>query len=375
MSFESPELTDGFVDDSMEHLNNIEQSLLDIEAAGKDADEDMINAVFRAAHSIKGGAGMLGFDTIKELAHKLENVLHMIRSGELEPVKDIIGVLLDGFDRLKELVLNINESEGMPIQDQVDKLVAVVTSGLPEADQGLATAQATVDVGPERVMEVDAVSLDQARRGGNNIFLLEYDLIHDFQAKDKYPWQVLKGIEDAGRIVDSKLDFAAVGDLESDFSNRIPLYVLYATILEAEHLGGLVGLDEKRITPIEDARESGRVAVAEQRVFGSFELVVENQIGRVALPAKVGRSDTADFQGVLRAGLEQCAGLVLDSSGLEEADVFFYQLLCAALRDFTAQDKPFGLVGDVAESLRNEAQDMGFVADVWRGLGARETFF
>lgn len=375
MSFESTELVDGFADDSMEHLDNIEQNLLDIEAAGKDADEDLINAVFRAAHSIKGGAGMLGFETIKELAHKLENVLHMVRSGGMEPTPEVVSVLLEGFDRLKDLISNVGDSENMPIQEQVDKLVALTSSGLPEADKGLTAQTATVDLGHERLMEVDAVSLDQARKGGNNIFLLEFDLIHDFQVKDKTPWQAIKGLQDAGRIVDCKLDFEAVGTLDSDFENRIPLYVIYATILEPEHLGGVVAIDEGRVTSIEEAREAGRVAIAEQRTFGPFELDDDKEVCLVVLPERVAIEHLGDLRLALLAGLDRCAGLALDVAGLKEADVFFFQLLCSAQRDFAAADKPFGLVGDMDEELRKEALGMGFVAEVWQGLGAREVFF
>ena len=58
----------GFVEDSKEHLGDIEESLLDIERTKDDFDEELVNSVFRAAHSIKGGAGMLGLEGIKELS-------------------------------------------------------------------------------------------------------------------------------------------------------------------------------------------------------------------------------------------------------------------------------------------------------------------
>jgi len=83
-----------FLEEAKEHLETIESDLLTIEEQGKHFDEDVVNKVFRAAHSLKGGAGFLGLMTIKELAHKLENILQLIRNFELEPTSEIIGRVL-----------------------------------------------------------------------------------------------------------------------------------------------------------------------------------------------------------------------------------------------------------------------------------------
>jgi len=56
-----------YIEESLEHLETIESDLLQIENGGVELDEEAVNKVFRTAHSIKGGAGFLGFNTIKEL--------------------------------------------------------------------------------------------------------------------------------------------------------------------------------------------------------------------------------------------------------------------------------------------------------------------
>lgn len=121
-------LIQSFVEDCREHLDNIETSLMDMEAAGAQQDPELVNNVFRLAHSIKGGAGMLGLDNIKALAHKLENVLHMVRSDELVPSHEVVDVLLKGFDRLTFLVDNIHKSETLSIDAQVAQLMAISRS-------------------------------------------------------------------------------------------------------------------------------------------------------------------------------------------------------------------------------------------------------
>ena len=74
-----------FLEDAREHLSGIEKDFLAIEAAGSAVDVALVNKVFRAVHSIKGGAGFLGLDAIKELAHAMENLLNLMRNGALVP--------------------------------------------------------------------------------------------------------------------------------------------------------------------------------------------------------------------------------------------------------------------------------------------------
>ncbi|HIL08660.1 MAG TPA: hybrid sensor histidine kinase/response regulator, partial [Candidatus Latescibacteria bacterium] len=72
-----------FIEESQEHLDGIENDLLRIEAAGAEIDDDLVNEVFRAVHSIKGGSSFLGLENITELAHAMESVLNMVRNRQL----------------------------------------------------------------------------------------------------------------------------------------------------------------------------------------------------------------------------------------------------------------------------------------------------
>src|ERR1700684_1928704 len=89
-----------YLAESREHLATIETDLLKIEQAGADIDEDLVNRVFRAAHSIKGGAGFFDLLKIQELAHRTESVLDLIREGKMIPNSEIVSILLLAFDKL-----------------------------------------------------------------------------------------------------------------------------------------------------------------------------------------------------------------------------------------------------------------------------------
>src|SRR5579863_858605 len=100
------ELITEYLAECREHLATIESDLLAMEQAGAAIDEQLVNRVFRAAHSIKGGAGFFDLNKIRELAHKTENVLDLMRSGQMYPDSENVGILLLAFDRLRELIAN-----------------------------------------------------------------------------------------------------------------------------------------------------------------------------------------------------------------------------------------------------------------------------
>ena len=83
-----------YIDESLEHLAGIETDFLEMEKAGSDIDVEQVNKVFRAAHSIKGGAGFMGLENIKTLSHHMENVLGLMRNGKLVPNPENINFLL-----------------------------------------------------------------------------------------------------------------------------------------------------------------------------------------------------------------------------------------------------------------------------------------
>ena len=154
MIFEDDDTLRMYVEESLEHLSDIESDLLAIEEAGLKNGEELINNVFRAAHSIKGGAGFMGLTTVKELSHNLENALNMMRNGELSPTRAVISTLLNAFDKLTELVNNIDTSNEVEISSFVDALIAIDSLERRRSTQSLASSerdpQSVADLGTWR---------------------------------------------------------------------------------------------------------------------------------------------------------------------------------------------------------------------------------
>jgi two-component system chemotaxis sensor kinase CheA len=91
-----------FREEAFELLTQLEEKLLELES--QPLDGEIVNAAFRAIHTIKGSAAMFGFDAVSGFAHEMETVLDLCRSGALAITKDVIGLALKGGDQLRQLM-------------------------------------------------------------------------------------------------------------------------------------------------------------------------------------------------------------------------------------------------------------------------------
>lgn len=102
MSIDMQQFHAVFFEESEEHLNEMEQLLLQLNSDYPDP--EALNSIFRAAHSIKGGAGIFGFDSLVGLTHILENILDLLRKGTITLVNTDIDIFLQAVDELKLLL-------------------------------------------------------------------------------------------------------------------------------------------------------------------------------------------------------------------------------------------------------------------------------
>lgn len=112
---------DIFLEEAKEHLQSMNQSLLNLE---KDfSDKELLNEIFRVSHTLKGMAGTMGYSKMSSLTHEMENLLHAVRGGKIDVTEDIIDVLFECFDLLEEYTAYIAEN-GEEGNSQSKELVA-----------------------------------------------------------------------------------------------------------------------------------------------------------------------------------------------------------------------------------------------------------
>ena len=123
MSIDIEQFHGVFFDESDEHLDDMEQLLMSLDIESPDPDE--LNSIFRAAHSIKGGSGIFGFDALMNLTHVMENLLDKARNNELSITADIVNVLLETLDVLKD-TLNAYRDETPVPEDSIAQRIKIL---------------------------------------------------------------------------------------------------------------------------------------------------------------------------------------------------------------------------------------------------------
>lgn len=133
-----------FREEAAEHLENLEQALLCLDAAPNDADQ--INIAFRAMHTIKGSSGMVGFDHLSEFTHHLETLFERVRSGRLGLTAEIINLVLECKDQIDGLLRS-----PVPESGQIEASLALVgrLQQFTEGPNPVAAQQANTDSGDQ----------------------------------------------------------------------------------------------------------------------------------------------------------------------------------------------------------------------------------
>ncbi|MGD0587067.1 MAG: chemotaxis protein CheA [Oryzomonas sp.] len=151
---EDQELLEGFLAETTELLEKLDDDLVTLEKASSD-DPELLNRIFRSIHTVKGASSFLGFDLLVKVTHKTEDVLNRLRKGELPVTPEIMDVILEATDLVKLLVGDIKAGE---IQErEIDGTIAKLLPYLSENAVAQAEpAQAPQEPPPQAAAEPDA---------------------------------------------------------------------------------------------------------------------------------------------------------------------------------------------------------------------------
>lgn len=109
-----------FIEEAKEHLETLETGLLELSSVVED--QERLNEMFRAAHSIKGGAAMLGYTSIQKIAHRLEDSFKILRENKISTDQKLESLFLKGYDVLQNLIEKLQGTFGLN-PEEADKIV------------------------------------------------------------------------------------------------------------------------------------------------------------------------------------------------------------------------------------------------------------
>jgi two-component system, chemotaxis family, sensor kinase CheA len=270
-----------FTDEALELLDGIENDLLTIEELGEALDDELINKVFRAAHTIKGGSGFFDLENMTRLAHKSETVLDMLRTRKITANAEVTNLLLMAFDRLRDMVNNTGMVASMDISDIMTGLDLMATSFLPGAEKPVLSNLATLQTSDgKRSFEVPQTDADRASRDGRNLFWIDLDFINDLERRGITIMSFFRILFKYGEILDSRLDFEAIGGLDQPAGNTLPVRLIVAVNKDLEGMQSLMyTVEPEKIHELflvegetgvtDEARDSETVVVEDSEDMGA----------------------------------------------------------------------------------------------------------
>ena len=134
MAIDMKQFHQTFFEESFEGLDVMEASLLDLDIG--EADSDVINTIFRSAHSIKGGSSTFGFTDVAKFTHVLETLLDEVRDGKRQVTQEIVDLLLQSVDCMRDMLRTVRdgtESDMDHIESIRKQLEDILNSGQPES--------------------------------------------------------------------------------------------------------------------------------------------------------------------------------------------------------------------------------------------------
>ncbi|MBQ8878819.1 MAG: chemotaxis protein CheA [Lachnospiraceae bacterium] len=276
-----------FLDETKEHLESLNAQILNLEQSPDDA--DTINEIFRAAHSLKGMAGTMGYKRMQALTHDMENVFSEIRNGSIKVNSNMIDTLFQCLDALEEYTNNIQASadEGTNDNQALINQLNEYLNGGGEQEAPLKAAEKDVVPADTEAAKWKEISFGEhekhvfaeAKKEGKQVYGMDIRVQETCILKAARAFLVYKAVEEKAEIVVCNPPAQDIEDEKFDLEFSLivisenPLDQIIAAaknVSEIESVtGGVVDIDTSEAAPAEteaevEAEETRPAAVAAQ---------------------------------------------------------------------------------------------------------------
>ncbi len=245
-----------FLDESKEHIQSLGDQLMVMEQEPEN--EDAINEIFRAAHSLKGMAGTMGYKRMQRLTHDMEDVFSEVRNGKMKVDSSLIDVLFQALDALEEYLQNIQETteEGTNDNDSIInelnrflKNEGKAKEAPPEKEKPSVSTEKNGKWQEIKLGESERHVMTEAVSQGNHVYGLTVYVQETCILKAARAFLVFKALEEFGEIVVSKPVTQDIEDekFELDFSvyvvTKSPLEDLIDSVSAVSEIESVLGCE------------------------------------------------------------------------------------------------------------------------------------
>jgi len=207
------EYLDIFIDESKENIQSLNEHLLELEK--EPTNLEIINEIFRSAHTLKGMSATMGFQDLADLTHIMENVLDSVRNQEMDLDSDTIDVIFNAVDALEAMIIDIaNGGEGKQDVSQLVKQLSAIESGeqLVSDQKAEPANERTMNI-KEQLDQFELAVLQQSHESGFENYQVTVQLQETTLLKAARVYMIFEVFEQNGEVIKS---VPSVTDLEEE---------------------------------------------------------------------------------------------------------------------------------------------------------------
>jgi len=365
---------EAYLAEAREHIAKAEETLLEIEEQGSDFDRELIDEVFRAVHTVKGGSAFYSLDNINTLSHETENVLSLLRSNKLNPTPFIMDNILKAIDKLKEFLnepLTSNEADISSLIKELKKF-----SGGKEKEKTVKKEN-----NEEKNIKEDGYyrlnfQYDKDKiNPTNTLYLIRVDVNKDCKERERSILDIIDKANFVGEIIssDHSAEKIASGEI-----NPEEVFFLYQSPLIISNLHIILSLPQDRISEwiegksniikIEKDKKEKEIktipkeknSLEEETKEVKEEIPIKEEITLV-LDSKLTIEKAGELKNKLLKTIESANNIKLDISNINEIDLSGIQLLCSAHRTCNNLNKKLSLTGKKNDIFNNTTKSAGYI--------------
>jgi len=249
--FESPEMIGAFIGEVEEQLQLLENGIVELEQNGETT--EVIQDLFRVAHTLKGSSATMGFEEMKTLTHEMENVLDRIRNGLLKISRPVIDVLFECLDCLRMLKQDF-ASDINNIKTEITPVIANLKEILSDSkpNDNSDKAEKTEDKQEKQAMFVlnakQQDQIEQALSIGQNVLVCEVKISDDSQMKSTRACLIMNFLNEWGTVI-SMVPNVLEAPIDADIDRVAFLTItqMDADALEHKMQNGLMDISEVKV--------------------------------------------------------------------------------------------------------------------------------
>ena len=233
-----------FFEETDDHLQQLNDNVLGLEK--NPSDMNLLNEIFRSAHTLKGMAATMGYDVMTNLTHKMENIVELFKEGKVAVTSASISLIFSCLDTLQDLVEQLRADEELDpqtIQPLIERLQSVeekehsaITNSAVETTTNSNKNKQELKIGFERLEESDCHVVKNAQMQGHKTFSILVRVEEQSVLKGARAFLVMEKLEQEGDVIHSEPSAQELeeGAFETDFQ------LLYVTVAEKEEIEKLI---------------------------------------------------------------------------------------------------------------------------------------